>query len=498
MAQLVFFADDGSRGRELWTTDGTAEGTRMLADIWPGGGGVDSGRGGGFGGPPGSIIALGDGRALFEASDPVHGSELWTTDGTAAGTRLVADLNRSEAGFSGSSPSGFAASGVGRAIFFAADSTFGREPWVTDGTAAGTYPLIDLPQGRNINTTSLASLGEGRAVFSVSDRVSGTEPWVADGTDAGTHPIADIRPGPASSVAGPAVFSAFGDGRALFWADDGVHGLEPWVTDGTAAGTRLVADIQPGPAPSLQNFSSSFAFVPISGGRALFRANDGVHGREPWVTDGTAAGTRLVADIQPGPGPSPGPGPGGPGPSGFVVLGDGRAVFWTSDGTHGDEPWVTDGTAAGTRLVADIWPGGGGSDSGGGFGFGGFGGPPGSVVSLGDGRILFSATDPLRGTELWVSDLTAEGTRLAADINTARQGFESSFPSDFAALGDGRAVFSADDGIRGREAWISDGTPEGTRMLADILPGAPPTSPGGGPFSGPTGFTPVSPPDWAV
>jgi ELWxxDGT repeat protein len=387
MAQLVFFADDGSRGRELWTTDGTAEGTRMLADIWPGGGGVDSGRGGGFGGPPGSIIALGDGRALFEASDPVHGSELWTTDGTAAGTRLVADLNRSEAGFSGSSPSGFAASGVGRAIFFAADSTFGLEPWVTDGTAAGTYPLIDLPQGRNINTTSLASLGEGRAVFSVSDRVSGTEPWVADGTDAGTHPIADIRPGPASSVAGPAVFSAFGDGRVLFWADDGVHGLEPWVTDGTAAGTR---------------------------------------------------------------------------------------------------------------LVADIWPGGGGSDSGGGFGFGGFGGPPGSVVSLGDGRILFSATDPLRGTELWVSDLTAEGTRLAADINTARQGFGSSFPSDFAALGDGRAVFSADDGIRGREAWISDGTPEGTRMLADILPGAPPTSPSGGPFSGPTGFTPVSPPDWAV
>jgi ELWxxDGT repeat protein len=444
MAQLVFFADDGSRGRELWTTDGTAEGTRMLADIWPGGGGVDSGRGGGFGGPPGSIIALGDGRALFEASDPVHGSELWTTDGTAAGTRLVADLNRSEAGFSGSSPSGFAASGVGRAIFFAADSTFGLEPWVTDGTAAGTYPLIDLPQGRNINTTSLASLGEGRAVFSVFDRVSGAEPWVADGTDAGTHPIADIRPGPASSVAGPAVFSAFGDGRVLFWADDGVHGLEPWVTDGTAAGTRLVADIQPGPAPS------------------------------------------------------PGPGPGGPGPSGFVVLGDGRAVFWTSDGTHGLEPWVTDGTAAGTRLVADIWPGGGGSDSGGGFGFGGFGGPPGSVVSLGDGRILFSATDPLRGTELWVSDLTAEGTRLAADINTARQGFGSSFPSDFAALGDGRAVFSADDGIRGREAWISDGTPEGTRMLADILPGAPPTSPSGGPFSGPTGFTPVSPPDWAV
>ena len=41
------------------------------------------------------------------------------------------------------------------------------------------------------------------------------------------------------------------NGRAFFAANDGIHGTELWVSDGTATGTRLVKDIRPAPARRL-------------------------------------------------------------------------------------------------------------------------------------------------------------------------------------------------------------------------------------------------------
>jgi ELWxxDGT repeat protein len=48
----------------------------------------------GVGSDPSSLTALGNGKVLFNADDGVNGRELWTTDGTAAGTRLVKVVRR--------------------------------------------------------------------------------------------------------------------------------------------------------------------------------------------------------------------------------------------------------------------------------------------------------------------------------------------------------------------------------------------------------------------
>jgi ELWxxDGT repeat protein len=135
---------------------------------------------------------------------------------------------------------------------------------------------------------------------------------------------------------------------ATFAAQDGTRGFELWVTDGTANGTKLVKDINPGSA-----HSGPRDFCPIGKGKFLFAATDAAHGRELWITDGTPKGTKLVADILKGALSGV--------PSSVLKitpLGDGRAIFQATEGKFGEELWISDGTKKGTELLKDIRKGG--------------------------------------------------------------------------------------------------------------------------------------------
>src|SRR5262245_34527758 len=93
---------------------------------------------------------------------------------------------------------------------------------------------------------------------------------------------------------------------------------------------------------------SNPVFLGTIGGVAYFSADDGIHGRELWRTDGTTAGTSIVKDIQTGSGSSS--------PTNFVVIGT-TAYFAATTSSAGTELWVTDGTEGGTRMVVEIAPG---------------------------------------------------------------------------------------------------------------------------------------------
>ena len=80
------------------------------------------------------------------------------------------------------------------------------------------------------------------------------------------------------------------NGLLVFRANDGVHGTELWRSDGTAAGTTLVSDINAGQSGSLPDNLTN------ANGTLFFTANDGVHGVKLWESDGTAAGTVQVPD----------------------------------------------------------------------------------------------------------------------------------------------------------------------------------------------------------
>ncbi|MFO0900713.1 MAG: ELWxxDGT repeat protein, partial [Pirellulales bacterium] len=412
--RLLFTADDGLAGGELWTSDGTPAGTVLLRDILPGA----------FGSPPSELTVLGN-LAYFAASDGPRGRELWRTDGTESGTVMVRDINP---GGGGSYPASLRA--VGSQLFFTAgDNAGGRELWKSDGTRGGTTRVKDIwPGAPSSYLNDFRALGD-KLLFAADDGQHGRELWTSDGTEAGTSLLADIG---AAFTAGSFATQYVRAGSATYFvADDGVHGQELWKTDGTAAGTELVKDILPG------RDGTGISWLTALGDQVLFSAYTPQNGSTLWRSDGTATGTRRLANNLFN-------------PAELVVFRD--AAYFAGDGAFGRELWKSDGTAA--YQVKDILRGGNSA-------------APSSLRVVGD-TLFFSADDGVHGRELWKSDGTAEGTVLVADVRA--EIVQAANAGQFTQV-DNLVYFTASDPLHGQELWVSDGTSAGTRLLKDIVSG---------------------------
>lgn len=487
---LFFTAIDGS-GRELWVSDGTEGGTNLVKDI-------ESGNST-FG--PTSLTAVGD--RLFFSADGVDGEELWISDGTEAGTVQVKDIHTGTNTFGPNDSNPSLLEVAGDVVYFSAvDSASsvnggGQELWRSDGTEAGTFQVADLRTDgqREVNrihangSTILFSGSDGENGFELwkSDGTSGgtelvkdidtvstngsqvgdrgvlgdellflgndgsslgNELWISDTTKNGTRLLKDINPNGDSNAGG---FTTVGD-QSFFTANDGVTGTELWVTDGTESGTRLVKDIYQGD----DEFPPSPNLFEAVGNTLFFVGETEANGRELWKTDGTESGTVLVKDI------NPGPGRGVDFTSGVVLNGE---LFFVADtAAAGRELWKSDGTEAGTVLVKDIQPGPGDSI-------------PRNLTVVGD--TLFFSARATTGNELWKSDGTEDGTVLVKDINPFGDGITQFGGSLFDEF-NGNLLFEADDGTTGNEVWISDGTEDGTVLVANIADGRVSSDPDGG------------------
>lgn len=309
--------DPRSRQSELWRTDGTAAGTYLVLDIYPG-----------FGSNAAALAVLGN-RVLFNANVSRTQRSLHITDGTAAGTTLIGpEAMRPSAGVP-------IVVHRGLAYFVAADTLGHGQLWKTDGTANGTALVHDIYPGGDAGLGSLTSHGDA-LYFTADDGVSGSELWQTDGTSAGTSLVADIRPG---AIGSTPVETVSAGGLLFFSANDGVTGIELWCSDGTAAGTLRLTDE---PAGSLAPRELT-AF----GARCVCGGSTAANGWELWISDGTIAGTGLLKDIQPGSGSSIQPQAGGPG---YAAIGD-RLYFSADDGVQGYQLWVSDGTTVGTTIA---------------------------------------------------------------------------------------------------------------------------------------------------
>jgi ELWxxDGT repeat protein len=268
--RLFFSGQDSEHGRELWVSDGTPQGTTMVADVHLGPASSDI-----------SDMAVAGNLLYFQATDLQNGSELWVSDGTKDGTRLLKDIVQG----AGSSDLSELTAVEQRLFFTAHDPMHGWSLWVSDGTSAGTELVKDGSDGY---PTWLTAMGD-RLVFTLGD--SGAGLWVSDGTSEGTGLLKDIqlaRPG--QHWIEPAIILY---GRLFFQAYDSKHGSELWVSDGTVEGTGLVKGIVSGSDGSLPYWLGTF------GHWVIFAIYDPGQGVELWRNDGRSlelSGLRRSAE----------------------------------------------------------------------------------------------------------------------------------------------------------------------------------------------------------
>ncbi|CAD5270370.1 MULTISPECIES: T9SS type A sorting domain-containing protein [unclassified Imperialibacter] len=504
--KLLFLANDGVHGQELWITDGTSDGTILLKDIVDGSDGLTNVE----------YVEFGEKLLLF-----INGNQIWETDGASNNTILISDLS-SEAGFIAFDDERDLVELDGKLYFlFYSTSNFRYHLWETDGTDEGTLPSIsenfnnirarniagelilfgylNYPEVYKLNTSTntlelIATVGPlGKAIYRVSRPYSGNvffntdgKLWKTDGIDVTL--VKEI----------PGLQNGFNivdeiDGNLLFFGESTAAGYELWKTDGSDAGTDIVKDIDPSP------ILSSRQFVGADATHLYFVATDGLHGQELWVSDGTTEGTTMLGDfnerlkdlelgsiaktdnqfvllednkyqaspnifrkngndrLEPLSNPS-----GNPTFSHFdhLVTYNNETFTLTSEWNNGSVEFTGLVKIANHEivLIKEVYSGS-------------------NLQVIGD-KILFTS-DP-QGTnsrEMWVSDGTTGGTYEVTDI---APGMTDAF--DYGEVGgnegfvalefDSKIFFAANDQTTGFELWSSDLTPEGAGLVKDINPGS--------------------------
>jgi ELWxxDGT repeat protein len=275
---MYFIAVVGpSRLHQLWKSDGTVAGTLMVKDSL-----IITNIG-----QPINIRGEMNGKIYF--TKEVNGSttsstttELWESDGTTAGTTMVISLSHTQGSGGGGAARNFVV--MGNKMFFSMGQNNGRELWVTDGTAAGTMEVIDLSPG-TVSMQPASGVADqpmvvynGKLYFSGSINPGNGELFSSDGTAAGTTLVAEVNP--VTTMAGgsdPEELIIYNN-ELYFLADDGTSNSSEgiWKTDGTTT-TKV-----------FQNALTTSRLTKFK--NDLYFAN----GIDLWKTNGTTPGTSMV------------------------------------------------------------------------------------------------------------------------------------------------------------------------------------------------------------
>ena len=389
-------------GRDLWKTDGTeANSTKIKENL-------------GYNNP---IVGVFKDFVYYLEYVDADFSGLYKTDGNT--TELLISFPRNEFASTNGTFNGNGLSKLddNRFVAYINTKTLGLEPYISDGTAAGTYFLKEV----GVNTFQTVSAkpsnfykASNKFLFLNGDK----ELWATDGTDAGTLKLKTFTGTPSSKILGITSFN-----NKVYFAF--THEL--WETDGTEAGTKLVL--------SNVNGDGGIQVIVNRGNDLLLILQRGIHIFDGTTTSTTRLTTPDITSVRQ-----------------YAASTTTKTYFISNYKNQGDRVWVTNGTNTGTYALNPFWPDGQT--------------PTFNMYTLGEKLIFTGTIGAYDIGELWISDGTNTGTKLLKDINkTGNLDSEPKFQTEL----NGKIYFAADDNIHGRELFVFDGTT--TTLVKDIHPG---------------------------
>jgi ELWxxDGT repeat protein len=369
--------------------------------------------------------AVASGKYFFVGDSPDYGREVWVSDGSPAGTKLLKDI-------APGAESGFNLEFVvfkDKIWFTARNADFGLELWSSDGTEAGTV-CMDIAVGPSSSEVRYLTAGTDYLYFKAFDESSTSGLYRTDGVSASPERILTLI-----GTTMPTFISSMATvGNTVYIAFDGPTSDELWKSDGTVAGTSLVADINPNGFGKIGQLSAVGSKVYFPGSSSLFSDF------QPWVSNGVTA--IKLADIAPNTDADP---------KWFYEFKN-RVYFSAQNQNLVGALWRTQGTAASTAVFKQM-------------SVSSFYGEPFNFAS--DANYLyFAGYDLNAGYELWRTDGTSAGTVLVKDL---KAGFSSSYPKNM-YFANGKLYFSADFEGNGQELCLTDGTAAGTTRVTDFFP----------------------------
>ena len=334
---------------------------------------------------------------IYSNYDLLNGCELWISDGTLGGDSLLLDINPTgdsmpgkEIGFTNVNTAN------GELVFFDADNgQHGRELWVTDGTAEGTYMVKNSNAGDAISSTTSVAVWNQGLVFTT---VNGNQLMYSNGEMNNTQSVFEVELFNATQSSNLAnqtsTWNSFGavslhsDEIGLWFnADDQSIGFEPRLL--TNSGNLFAFDINPSGDSFSTHFESTQQGLAViasqaNGGRQIhLLSNQGVIST---LTNLVMEGTTVpVTDVGLG--------------MGLNHL-NSKLIFDVV--TSGNEPkvWSYDLLTGQTRLLSNsiTYPGNDG------------------VVEKSSTVLWFDCINPGNGVELCKTDGTISGTSIAIDM----------------------------------------------------------------------------------